>query len=192
MKNGKFSNHHGMKGLALVLALVLLVGAAIGGTLAWLTATTEEVQNTFSTSDINITLTETTGTSYQMIPGWTITKDPLVTVKAGSEDCYLFVKIEKSANFDSFMEYTVADGWTALAGVDGVYYRVVNANASDQEFAVLADNTVTVKGTVTKEMMNALTASTYPTLTFTAYASQYYKNNTTAFTAAEAWANVSN
>lgn len=192
MKNGKFSNHHGMKGLALVLALVLLVGAAIGGTLAWLTATTEEVQNTFSTSDINITLTETTGTSYQMIPGWTITKDPLVTVKAGSEDCYLFVKIEKSANFDSFMEYTVADGWTALTGVDGVYYRVVNANASDQEFAVLADNTVTVKGTVTKEMMNALTASTYPTLTFTAYASQYYKNNTTAFTAAEAWANVSN
>lgn len=191
MKNGKFSNHHGMKGLALVLALVLLVGAAIGGTLAWLTATTEEVQNTFSTSDINITLTETTGTSYQMIPGWTITKDPLVTVKAGSEDCYLFVKIEKSANFDSFMEYTVADGWTALTDVDGVYYRVVGPNAADQAFAVLADNTVTVKGIVTKEMMNALTASTYPTLTFTAYASQYYKNNTTAFTAAEAWANVS-
>lgn len=41
-------------------------------------------------------------------------------------------------------------------------------------------------------MMNSLEQNTYPTLTVTAYASQLYKNNTQTFTAAEAWANVSN
>lgn len=178
------------KSLALVLALAMIVVCVVGGTLAWLTATTPEVKNTFTTSDIDITLAETTGTSYQMIPGYTITKDPKVTVKAGSEKCYLFVKVEKSANFDNFMTYDMADGWTALDGVNGVYYRVVDASATNQEFAVLKDNQVTVSGDVTKTMLNNLTENTQPTLTFTAYACQYNSSNGTSFTAADAWAKV--
>ena len=54
-------------------------------------------------------------------------------------------------------------------------------------FAVLANNQVTVKNTVTKEMMDDLTSSTLPTLTFTAYAVQ--KAGFT--TAAAAWAEAS-
>ena len=184
------------KTFVLLLALVLIAGAAVGGTLAWLTDTTEAVQNTFTTSDIDITLVETTS-EFKMVPGCTIEKDPKVTVIAGSEKCYLFVKIEKSSNFDSFMTYTVAAGWTQLTDasdndVPGVYYRVVEASNADQEFAVLKDNQVTVKDTVTKADMEALKAAdaTLPTLTFTAYASQYMKNNTESFTAAEAWKNV--
>ena len=183
----------GGKTFALLLAVVLAVGCAIGGTIAWLTDTTEEVKNTFTTSDIDITLTETEGgenREFKMIPGYTISKDPTVTVVAGSEDCYLFVKLEKSENFDTYMEYTMADDWTALTGETGVYYRVVNASNAGQEFEVLKDNQVKVLDTVTKEMMNALNESSYPTLTVTAYASQYYKNNTETFTAAEAWNNV--
>ena len=187
------------KTFVLLLALVLIAGAAVGGTLAWLTDTTEAVQNTFTTSDIDITLAESENLNLQMIPGWTITKDPKVTVKAGSEKCYLFVKIEKSSNFDNFMTYTVAADWTPLNdtnndGVadDGVYYRVVNASDADQEFAVLKDNQVSVLGTVAKADMEALKAAnaTLPTLTFTAYASQFSKSNTESFTAAEAWKNV--
>ena len=45
--------------LALLVALVLVVGCIIGGTLAWLTAKTDAVVNTFTTSDIDVTLTET-------------------------------------------------------------------------------------------------------------------------------------
>jgi protein-disulfide isomerase-like protein with CxxC motif len=71
-----------------------------------------------------------------------------------------------------------------------VFYRSVAASDTDQAFAVLKDNKVAVRSTVTKTMMNELTANTYPTLTVTAYASQLYKNNTTQFTAAEAWTNV--
>lgn len=180
------------KTFVLLLALVLIAGAAVGGTLAWLTDTTEAVQNTFTTSDIDITLVETTS-EFKMVPGCTIEKDPKVTVKAGSEKCYLFVKIEKSSNFDTFMTYTVADGWTQGDGTkipSNVWYRTVEASTANQEFAVLKDNQVSVLGTVTKADMNGLTENTYPTLTFTAYASQYMKNNTESFTAADAWTNV--
>ena len=47
------------KGLALVLALTLLVVGAVAGTLAWLTAKSDTVVNTFTTSDITVKLKET-------------------------------------------------------------------------------------------------------------------------------------
>ncbi len=177
------------KTFTLLLALALVLGVAAGSTLAWLTDKTTEVKNTFTTSDVDIELAETTGDDYQMIPGYTIEKDPKVTVKAVSEKCYVFVKVAKSTNFDEFMTYTMADGWIALEGQPGVFYRVVEDTAADQEFAVIKDNTVTVSDNVTKADMNALTEDTYPTLTFTAYACQLMKDNTAEFTAAEAWDN---
>ena len=184
------------KTFVLLLALVLIAGAAVGGTLAWLTDTTEAVQNTFTTSDIDITLTESDDLDLKMVPGCTIEKDPKVTVLKDSEKCYLFVKIEKSSNFDTFMTYTVANNWKALNdtnsdGVadDGVYYRVIDTAGMGIAYSVLKDDQVTVKGEVTKAMMNGLTETTYPTLTFTAYASQFSKSNTESFTAADAWAN---
>lgn len=189
------------KSLALVLALAMIVVCVVGGTLAWLIATTGSVTNTFTYGDINIKLEETGTTAaadgsatkeFKMIPGYTIAKDPKVTVLAGSEKCYLFVKVDKSANFDKFMTYDMAADWIALDGVDGVFYRVVDASTADQPFYVLANNQVTVKDTVTKDNLNALNAegATQPTLTFTAYACQYMKNSTQWFTAAEAWAKV--
>ena len=177
------------KSLALLLAIAIVVVGVVAGTVAWLTDKTPSVTNTFTTSDINIELKETKN-NFQMIPGWNIEKDPKVTVKAGSEACYLFVKLEKSTNFDTFMTYEMADGWEALPEAPGVYYREVAAATADTTFEVLKGNQVTVKDEVTKAQMNDLTADTYPTLTVTAYASQLYKNNTQEFTVAEAWANI--
>lgn len=180
------------KSLALVLALAMIVVCVVGGTLAWLIDKTDPVTNTFTYGDIDITLAETTGTSYKMIPGYTIDKNPKVTVLAGSEKCFLFVKVDKSANFDKFMTYTIATDWTALTGVDGVYYRIVDASATNQEFGVLKDDQVIVKDNVTKADMDGLKANvaTQPTLTFTAYACQYNSSNGTHFDAADAWAKV--
>ena len=183
------------KTIALVLACIICVGIGVGGTLAWLTAESEVVTNTFTTSDIKVELKETNGPEYKMIPGYTISKDPKATVLAGSEECFLFVKLDKSTNFDTYLEYVIADGWTKLDGVtDTVYYRVVDGttNQIGTAYSVLKDDQVTVKGSVTKEQMNALDAegAVKPTLTITAYASQLHKNATTEFTAAEAWANV--
>lgn len=167
-------------------AIALVLCFAIGGTLAWLVAKTEPVVNTFTYGDINIGLAETTS-EYKMIPGNHIAKDPTVTVKANSEACWLFVKIEETANFDSFMTYTIAEGWKALDGVAGVYYREVDANINDVDFEVLKNNQVTVKDTVIKQDLNALTEDTYPKLTFTAYAVQKDGFDT----AADAWAEAS-
>lgn len=173
------------KTLALVLALTLLVAGIAGGTLAWLTDQTAEVKNTFTVGDINIGLTETTA-DYKMVPGNTIAKDPTVTVKANSEACWLFVKVTESENLDTFITYAIAEGWTALPGVDGVYYREVPASAADQTFSVLAGDAVTVKSDVTRTMLE--TAKTdAPTLTFKAYAIQ--KDHFA--TADAAWAEVS-
>lgn len=177
------------KSLALLLAIALVVVGAVAGTVAWLTDRTPSVTNTFTTSDINIELKETKN-NFQMIPGWNIEKDPKVTVKTGSEACYLFVKLEESDNFADFMTYKMADGWTALPEAPGVFYREVAAATADTTFEVLKGNQVTVKDKVTKEQMNGLTADTYPTLTVTAYASQLYKNNTEKFTAAAAWDHI--
>ena len=199
---GKHCKKHrtlGVKKLALMLAsLALVLCTVIGGTLAWLTAETEPVVNTFTYGDINITLHETdtnkdgdddpNTNTYPMIPGHTIAKDPKVTFKANSEDAWLFVKLEKTENFDDFMTYEIASGWTELDNVDGVYYREVSKAAQDAEFAVIKDDTVTVKGEVTKEMLNALDkdgTSNYPKLIVTAYAVQRDSNIATA---ADAWA----
>lgn len=172
------------KTLALVLALTLLVAGVVGGTLAWLTDQTTEVKNTFTVGDINIGLTETTA-DYKMVPGNTIAKDPTVTVKANSEACWLFVQVTESTDLKDFITYAIAEGWTALPGVDGVYYREVPASAADQTFPVLADNAVTVNSDVTKEMLTAKDFAN-PTLTFKAYAVQ--KDNVAS--ASDAWAKV--
>ena len=175
-----------------IVAVVLVLCCAIGGTLAWLTAKSDVVTNTFAPSGIDIKLEETTGKDYKMVPGYTISKDPKVTVKDGSEECWLFVKLEKSANFDSFMTYDMAEGWEAVTGAPGVYARKVLTANFGTAYSVLKGDQVTVKGTVNEGMMNGLTTANYPTLTITAYASQLHKNATETFSASEAWNNIAN
>ncbi len=185
----------------MLLAVTLLIGCAIGGTVAWLTAKTEAVVNTFTYGNINITLDETTGNSYKIIPGVDITKDPKVTVNPNSEACYLFVKITEE-NWPTFTEtdgttkkvsYGIPNDWKPLAGETGVYYREVDAataNAGVSYYILKGDETyphgvVTVSENLTKNEVNGIT--TQPKLTFTAYAVQ--KDGIS--TAADAWEKVS-
>ena len=187
------------RGLVLVLALALIVGVAGGATFAWLTAETDPVVNTFTYGDINITLAESTGSDYKIIPGVDIGKDPKVTVKAGSEACWLFVKVEEEkwpeltyVNKDGKavrkVNYDIADGWTKGDGTSipaNVYYREVAANDADQEFPVLKDNKITVSDTLTKKDINEKLTGT-PKLSITAYAIQTDGMDS----AAKAWAAI--
>lgn len=171
MKNHANRRSVSSKAFAAVLALVLVLGCALGGTVAWLVAKSDPVVNTFTYGDINIALTETTGEDYKIIPGVDIAKDPKVTVKADSEACWLFVKVDEVGTFVADkVTYSVADGWTALTGQPGVYYREVGAVTADTDFYVLKDNVVKVSDTLTKEDIKDI--PTGPTLTFTAYAVQ--------------------
>lgn len=171
MKNHANRRSVSSKAFAAVLALVLVLGCALGGTVAWLVAKSDPVVNTFTYGDININLEETTGSSYKIIPGVDIAKDPKVTVEANSEACWLFVKVDEVGTFVADkVTYSVADGWTALTGQPGVYYREVGAVTADTDFYVLKDNVVNVSDTLTKEDIKDIPNG--PTLTFTAYAVQ--------------------
>ena len=153
----------------LIIATVLVVMVSVGVTVALLIASSKPVINTFTIGGVSITLTETT-TEYKMAPGVTVAKDPTVTVLANSEKSWLFVKVEKENDFDTFCTYEIQDGWTALEGQEGVFYQKVRNSASNQVFPVLKNNCVLVKDTLTEEQLNAITAN--PTLVVTAYAIQ--------------------
>ena len=195
-----YEKRRGVSGklFVMMLALVLVFGCAVGGTIAWLTAETDPVVNTFTYGDINITLAETTGNDYKIIPGKDIAKNPKVTVKADSEDCWLFVKVEEKdwptftekdaeGNDKKKVSYEIASDWKALPNVPGVYYREVSSAKADAEFPVLKDNKVTVSENLLKTEVSSLaTAGTQPKLTFTAYAVQKDGINS----AADAWEKV--
>ena len=155
-ENKRFS----LKIAALIMALALVLVGVIGTTLAWLIDETDPVKNVFTVGKVDITLEETDpegddplNNEYTMVPGTDIEKDPLITVKANSENCWLFIKIDESANLDDFITYdvilddpstTAVEGWTALDGVDGVYYMEVTKSAVDQEYGVLVGDKVKV------------------------------------------------
>lgn len=95
------------KALLLTLCAVLLIAASVLGTMAYLTSTAK-VENTFTIGKVEIKLDEAKATadgipvegaarvqanSYKLMPGNTYTKDPTVTVKAGSEASYVRMKV---------------------------------------------------------------------------------------------------
>lgn len=95
------------KALLLTLCAVLLVAASVLGTMAYLTST-DTVTNTFTIGKVEIKLDEAKvnadgipvegaarvqANSYKLMPGTTYTKDPTVTVKAGSEESYVRMKV---------------------------------------------------------------------------------------------------
>lgn len=185
--------------LLVAVASLLLVTMAVGGTIAWLQDSTEEVKNTFTVSNIDIEIdehkyngTDTLGTevvkaneNYKMVPGDTLPKDPYVTVKSGSEKCYVFVQIMESANLDSFISYEVAGTWTKVEENVYMYSTVVDAMSADQVLPILKDNQVKVLGGVTDEMMHD-EDYTNPTLAFKAYAVQS-ENLPEGLTNAQLW-----
>ena len=179
------------KHVALLLACVMMLGVAVGGTLAWLTATAPQVENTFTPSTIKIELKETGmdangEQSFKMIPGDVLVKDPKVTVLSGSEACWLFVAVTESENLDTYIDYSVRTGsgeWTKLDGYKNIYYRTVDENQIGTDFYILTNNAVSVKTSVDKDAMDAILTSGQPTLTFNACAVQRAHIDTVA----DAW-----
>ena len=136
-----------LKVLALVACAVLLVVGSIAGTLAYMTSLTGPVTNTFTVGNVAITLDEldvdeygvavenadperVMANEYKLIPGHKYVKDPTIHVAAGSEDCWIFVKVENGISAieadTTDKNATIADqmeelGWTLVAGQTNVY-----------------------------------------------------------------------
>jgi len=112
------------------------------GTLAYLTADTTDIVNTFTVGNITIDLDEHVyiedgkvdedgndignaldktakpvkeNKNYKMVPGLTMPKDPFVTVEVGSEPCWIFVKITENEAYDDYLEpYQIGDDWVKV------------------------------------------------------------------------------
>ena len=145
--------------IALLMAAVMLFGVTVSGTIAWLTAEADEVVNTFTVGDIEIILDESdiddsdndnstedrdNANEYKMIPGNTYVKDPMVTVVAGSEECYIFIEIIEERNTRTDLEgkiiqYSInSEDWTRVTGATKeVYYYRTTVNALEAESNIL-------------------------------------------------------
>lgn len=152
------------KSIALVMMAVLLVAASVMGTLAYLTSTAS-VTNTFTVGKVAITLDEAavdvygapienadrvSANKYKLIPGHAYTKDPTVHFAAGSEASYLFVKVENGIAAieadTTIANQIIANGWTALDSVTGVYYQKVDANTTTAAIDYKVFETFKLKG----------------------------------------------
>lgn len=135
------------KKLLIALAIVLVIAMSVTGTLAYLTASTGAVTNTFTVgkvfdeedSDENknfellehgitgkpgeytLTAEEVNGNEYTVMPGVDIPKDPFVRVnKPVGVDVYLFVEVVDGTGEQLTVTVDSAK-WTKLAGVTGTH-----------------------------------------------------------------------
>ena len=174
--------------LLLALALVLVAAVSIAGTLAYLTSKTEAVNNTFTIGNVTITLDEhevedaygetltntvTQSNEYKLLPGHTYQKDPTVHVIEESEACWVFVKVEDGLaaieDDTTVADQILANGWTALADVDNVFYQQVAADDAATGTDLVVFETFKIKADVANE---ALADYAGATIVITAYAIQ--------------------
>lgn len=148
------------KALLLTLCAVLLVAASVLGTMAYLTSTAK-VENTFTIGKVEIKLDEAkvtadgipvegadrvTANSYKLMPGTTYTKDPTVTVKAGSEESYVRMKVTFNNAKEIIALCTDPEYADEVTGVENAFplIRMVNfvkANAAKWD-GIIPDNMV--------------------------------------------------
>ena len=213
--SGRFTNRgKAFKVLSLVLAFVLVIGASVAGTLAWLTAQTPTVTNTFTSAELfsdngSFTLweheakdddddgvytlnssNEVTSNSYRILPGVNIPKNPTVDVVGLEEHAYLYIKV--TSTLPEGLTYSIdSSNWTALSGYDGVYvYSGSNAETNIIKATDAAKKSFTATILTENQIVvanNYSGTSDDITLSFNAYMVQATGNGADA---AEAWTNT--
>lgn len=133
------------KALLLTLCAVLLVAASVLGTMAYLTST-DTVTNTFTVGKVEIKLDEAkvtadgipvegaarvTANSYKLMPGTTYTKDPTVTVKAGSEESYVRMKVTFNNATEIIALCTDPEFADEVTGVENAFPLIRMVNYTD-------------------------------------------------------------
>lgn len=151
------------KTVVISIVALLLCLAAVGGTVAWLTAA-DSVTNTFTVGKIDIELTEDGWTNNSKIyPGAVIDKNPVITVKADSEDCFVYALVDNQLNATVTgavsLDIDTTNKWhiVATSGSRTLYrYKVsgsvVAQSVSDQDLplftTVTVDDTVVTSGNI--------------------------------------------
>lgn len=174
------------KALLLTLCAVLLIAASVLGTVAYLTSSAE-VKNTFTVGKVEIKLDEAkvnadgipvegaarvTANSYKLMPGTTYTKDPTVTVKAGSEESYVRMKVTFNNATEIIALCTDPEFADEVTGVENAFplirmVKFVEANAAKWD-GIIPDNMVDTEDMLADAKYFAYDAET-DTLTYYFY-----------------------
>jgi len=188
-----------IKAVVLLMVLVLLIGCGVGGTLAYLMATTKSVTNTFVVGQIgDLTLKENgkeaanNNEKFTIVPGKDLDKKVTVsysytddsTDKLDDVPVYVFVKIgapgwsvTNNRNYcvgTDLVTWAVDDEWEYLASEnenERVYYCTVEADASLDDVSVIENGKITVSSNIERDDINTVVAGVGD-ITFTAYAIQ--------------------
>lgn len=157
------------KALLLALCAVLLVVSTVFATMAYLTAQTDVVRNTFTVGKVSIVLNEAPVTpygevkegedrviknTYKLIPGHEYVKDPTVYVDAASERCYVFVEVvnnisdieDLTAKGGSISGQMSKLGWVQIQGTKIWYYNAAVDPSVDTDLELEVFETFTLKG----------------------------------------------
>jgi len=213
MKSNTHSKSRFPKGLVLVLALALIVGAAIGGTIAWLSAQTDAVVNTMAVAELfkepesqftlwehkavdddedgqyELSTEKVKANSYVILPGVDIPKDPTVDVVELKANAYLYIKVED--NLAAGMSYSIdSANWEPLTGYNGIWvYK--GEKATNHVIQASVDNKLNFTATILTDneivVSRDYNATANSNITFTAYMAQATGNGTNA---AQAWTNT--
>ena len=147
--------------------------------------TSEIKQETFNieyiAGDIELELTDNAN-EWVIIPGKTIAKNTKITVKAKSEACYIFIKLEKTDNIENYIEYEIESNWVELEENTDVYYQEIEKTTEDTEYNIFSNNQIKIKEEITKQEIEEIENN--QTIKFTAYAVQKTNSITKA---TQAW-----
>lgn len=123
--------------LVAAIAVMLVAALVVGGTLAYFTDKTEAKQNTFTVGNVGIDLTETAwdaNANHTLVPGKFYDKNPTITVDAGSQDAYVFLKLDLN-KYVSLINLMGVDAYKNVDALKGQTYpgfgQFVNKLAHD-------------------------------------------------------------
>ena len=184
----------------ILLVAVVLIGCAVGGTIAYFTDTTDAVTNTFVVGKLfanpekeftlwehtiedqntdgvyELTATEGIGNAYTVLPGVNLPKDPTVDIVNLELNAYLYIKVVN--NLPNGMTATIDDEkWALLdeTNYPGIYvYKGEKAtnNVIDVNGDKLSFTVNILKDNQIVVADNFTTTAAIPNLVFTAYAVQ--------------------
>lgn len=153
--------------LMMALSLCLVAVVAVGGTLAYLTDTDDQVKNTFTfAGDIEVELTETAPTTglgdasvewdrvnntmkyTNVVKGQTLPKEPKIELTQYTVDTYVFAKIDNNTS-NMITVGTINDAWNFVEEDDEgnkIYYRLVDVSETPDDQATPLFSTVEIVG----------------------------------------------
>lgn len=119
-----------------------------------------DAKNYTTTEEGNTIAKRVAANNYKLMPGHTYTKDPTIHVAGGSENSWIFIKVENGISaFEAEGNNKIAtqiasNHWTALTGADGVYYCDYTSQSDAKDIAIF-DTIVIADNAETKTEWNA-------------------------------------